>query len=151
MARTKELEPIETFIRNELAKSYPGHTFTKKSLPLRKKVDGNYAFMEFDAVSDDKSIVAEIKSGSWQTSGRKFPSGKRAQLFQSIYFLSLVDAKTKLLILTDRECYEGFLATSDGKLGDRIEIRSYSLPKELEKIAKKVQRRSSKEMSQGII
>ena len=147
MAKTTELREVELFIREELAKDYPGHTFTEKALPLRNKRDGTYAVHSFDAVSEDNTIVASIKSHSWRTSGGNQPSGKIGQIYQSLYLLSLVDAKTKLLILTDRETYEGFLAVSDGKVADDVEIKLCPLPPELQAMVKKVQQKASREMS----
>ena len=75
------------------------------------------------------------------------PSGKIGQIYQSLYFLSLVDTKTKLLILTDREAYESFLTISDGKVVEDIEIKFYPLPPELQLRGKKVQQKASQEMS----
>ena len=148
MARTTELRTkVEPFIRKELEKSYPGHIFTEKGLPLRKKRDGTYAIHKFDAVSENDTIVASIKSHTWLTSGGKLPSGKIGQIYQSLYFLSLVDAKTKLLIMTDREAYEGFLTVSDGKVAEGIEIKFYPLPPDLQLLVTKVHQKASQEMS----
>ncbi len=149
MAKTIELKEVERFIRKELAKDYSRHTFTEKKLPLREKRDGTYAVHNFDAVSEDKTIVASIKSHSWLTSGGNLPSGKIAQIYQSLYFLSLVYAKTKLLILTDREAHEGFLRVSDGKVAEDIEIKFYPLSPELQLSVKKVHQKASQEMSRG--
>ena len=147
--KTVELKTqVEPFIRKELEKSYPGHTFTEKALPLRRKKDGNYAVHNFDAVSEDNSIVASIKSNSWLTSGGNVPSGKIGVIYQSLYFLSLVDAKTKLLILTDKKAYDGFLTVSDGKLAEGVEIKLYTLPPKLQLLVKDVHRKASQEMSQ---
>lgn len=148
MAKTVELKTkVEPFIRKELEKSYPGHTFTPKALPLRRKRDGTYAVHEFDAVSEDNSIVASIKSHSWLTSGGKSPAGKIGQIYESLYFLSLVDAKTKLLVFTNRVTYEGFLVKSDGKIAEDVETKLYPLPPELQGLVNKVHQRASKEMS----
>ena len=146
MAKTTELRKVEVFVRKELEKSYPGHTFLEKALPLRKKRDGTYAVHRFDAVSEDNTIVASIKSHSWLTSGGKSPGGKIGQIYQSLYFLSLVDAKTKLLILTDREAYEGFLVVSNGKVAEGVEIKLCPLPPELQLLVTKVQQKASQEM-----
>jgi len=146
MAKTTELREVELFVREQLGKDYPGHTFTEKPLHLRRKKDGSYAFHKFDAVSEDNTIVASIKSHSWLTSGGNLPSGKIGQIYQSLYLLSLVDANTKLLILTDRETYEGFLAESDGKVADDVEIKLYPLTPELQAMVKKVKQRASREM-----
>lgn len=146
MVKTTELREVELFVRKELEKTYAGHTFAEKELSLRKKRDGTYATHKFDAVSEDNTIVASIKSHSWLTSGGKLPSGKIGQIYQSLYFLSLVDAKTKLLILTDREAYEGFLIASDGKVAEGIEIKLCLLSPELQSLADKVHREASQEM-----
>lgn len=147
MAKTTELREVELFIRKQLAKDYRGHTFTEKALSLRKRRDGTYAVHNFDAVSEDNTIVASIKSHSWLTSGGKRPSGKIAEIYQSLYLLTLINAKTKLLILTDRETYEGFLSESDGKIANGVEIKLYPLPPELQAMVKKVKQRASREMS----
>ena len=148
MAKTVEFKTkVEPFIRKKLEKSYPRHTFTPKKLPLRRKRDGTYAVHEFDAVSEDNSIVVSIKSHSWLTSGGNLPAGKIGQIYQSLYLLNLVDAKTKLLVFTNRETYEGFLAESDGKIAEDIETKFYPLPPELQGVVNKVHKRASKEMS----
>ena len=149
MAKTTELRKVELFVRKELEKSYPGHTFSEKALLLRRKRDGTYAVHKFDAVSEDNTIVASIKSHSWLTTGGNLPSGKIGQIYQSLYFLNLVDAKTRLLILTDAQTYEGFLAVSDGKVADGIDIKLCPLPPELQLLVNKVRQKASQEMHQG--
>lgn len=147
MAKTTDLREVELFARRQLRRDYPSHNFGEKALSLRKKRDGNYAVHKFDAVSEDNTIVASIKSHSWLTSGGNLPSGKIGQIYQSLYFLSLVEARTKLLILTDREAYDGFLAVSDGKIAEGIDIKFYQLPPELQLLVKDVHRKASQEMS----
>jgi hypothetical protein len=148
MAKTLEYKTkIEPFIREALAENHPGHIFTEKPLPLRKKKDGTYALHKFDAVSEDNSIVASIKSNSWLTSGGKRPSGKIGEIYQSLYFLGLVQAKTKLLILTDNETYEGFLRECDGKIAEDIMVKFYPLSPELQQLATEVKEKASQEMS----
>ena len=147
MAKTTELREVERFVRKELERDYPGHTFTEKALPLGKRRDGTYAVHKFDAVSEDNSIVASIKSHSWLTSGGRSPAGKIGQIYESLYFLSLVDAKTKLLVLTDRATNEGFLVKSDGKIAEDVEIKLYPLPSELKELVNKVRQRASQEMA----
>jgi len=147
MADTTVFKEVEDFIRQELERCYPGHTFSEKSLPLGKRRDGTPSFHRFDAVSEDNTIVASIKSHSWLTSSGKSPAGKIGQIYESLYFLSLVDAKTKLLVLTDRATYEGFLVKSDGKIAKDVEIKLCPLPPELGLRVKKVHQKASQEMS----
>lgn len=148
MANTAKLRYlIEPYVRSELEKIYLGNIFTEKRLPLHKKKDGTYAYHNFDAVSDDNSIIASIKSHSWLTSGGNLPSGKIGQIYQSIYYLSLVTAEKKLMIFTDLETYERFSEFSNGKLGDGIEIKYIKLSEELQRIMIQIQNEASEEMS----
>src|SRR3990172_11746299 len=97
MANTNYLKEIESWVRdNWLHKQFPGYQFDKRFLELT--TGGKH---EFDAVSKDISIVASIKTHSWTTSGGKRPAGKIAQLYQELYFLNLVEAKKKCLVLTN--------------------------------------------------
>lgn len=97
-------------------------------------------------MSEDNTIVASIKSHSWLMSGGNIPSGKIRQIYQSLYFLSLVTAKTKLLVLTNEEAYDGFVGVSDGKVADGIEMKFYPLPSHLQQLVNKVHRKASQEM-----
>ena len=58
-------------------------------------------------------------------------------------------AKAKLLILTDRGTYEGFLKLSDGKVGEGIEMEPIPLPPELQLLAEEVRQMASREMTSG--
>ena len=110
------IEPlIEPFVRTELKKLYPGHTFTEKAVIVGRKKDGSPAFHKFDAVSEDSTVVASIKSHGWKTKGGKRPAGKIGEIYQALYFLSLAQAKSKLLILTNRETYEGLVSAPLGE------------------------------------
>lgn len=40
MAKTTELREVELFVREQLGKDCPNHTFAEKPLRLRKKKDG---------------------------------------------------------------------------------------------------------------
>lgn len=148
MAKTtlfkNEVEPL---VRDELKRIYPGHTFKETELRLGKRDDGTWATHKFDAVSEDKSIVGSIKSHSWKTSGGHLPAGKIGEMYQAIYFLSLVGAKQKLLILTDKGTYDGFVKAGNGKIAAGIDIKFCRLTPELQERVYAVQREASREMS----
>lgn len=149
MADTTKLKTkIEPFVRKELEKLYPGHTFTEKAVIVGRKKDGSPAFHKFDAVSEDSTIVVSIKSHSWKTSGGKRPAGKIGEIYQALYFLSLAQAKNKLLILTNRGTYDGFARESDGKMPGDVEIRLVTLPPKLQQLVNEVSERASKEIKQ---
>src|SRR5579871_1311451 len=91
MANTDVIKSkIHPYVRNWLKERY-GVAFGKGSLPLQD-CEGVH---QFDAVSSDGKVAAEIKTASGKTSGGKHPSGKRASAFEQLYFLSLAKADTK--------------------------------------------------------
>jgi len=123
-----------------LAQQFPGYQFNKRFLKLTS--GGEH---EFDAVSEDLSIVAGIKTHSWTTRGGRRPAGKIAQLYQELYFLGLVEAKMKYLILTNEDTYENFKNASYGKVANRIEIIFCQLPPRMEAKVADIQAKASRE------
>jgi hypothetical protein len=75
----------------------------------------------FDLVSEDSAIVAEVKSHSLTASGN-IPSAKISDTYATCGMLEKVTAKQKLLLLTDRSFYELFERYSDGKISRAISI-----------------------------
>jgi hypothetical protein len=142
MANTNYLKnDIENWCRNWLAQQFPGNHFSKQNLKL--VTGGNH---EFDAVSNDKSIVAGITTRSWKTQGGNLPSGKFDGLYTELYFLNLVDAKIKFLILTNKEMYDDFTRRSQGKVANGIEIKFCQLPLEKSVKVDSVQGIASREL-----
>ncbi len=144
MANTNYLKnDVETWVRDYwLAGQFPKKRFTKKTLKLR--TGGNH---EFDAVSQDNSIIAGIKTNSGKTSGGNPPSGKYAVLFQELYFLSLVQALRKLLVLTNKDMYKAFQNNSSGKIAEGIEIVFCQLPQNIREKVASIQAEASGEQS----
>jgi hypothetical protein len=135
---------IHPFVRSWLQEKY-GEPFGKDPLPLRDCAGKH----EFDAVSSNRKIVAEIKTASGWTSGGKHPSGKRASAFEQLYFLSLAKADTKLLIITDAEFFEIMKARSAGTVPADIELVKCPLPVHLAKIIRSITSEASKEIDRG--
>jgi len=125
-----------------LTNKYPKKRFSKQTLKLR--TGGNH---EFDAVSQDNSIIAGIKTNSAKTSGGNPPSGKYAVLFQELYFLSLVQAPEKLLVLTNEDMYKAFQNNSSGKIAKGIKIVFCPLPQNIKEKVAMVQAGASEEQS----
>ena len=67
---------------------------------------------EFDLVSDQTQIVGEITST------------KRAyeKTFGDCIFLSKIEAKKKILVLTDRKFYRSFRSKYEGELPSDVEV-----------------------------
>lgn len=116
---------IERKVRKLLETEY------KTSLPETKLVIGRRStgedcFHRFDGVSLDRSIVFEVKSNQLKPSekkrnGRYFNAIKWA-LLGDVYMLTRVQARTKLLVLTDWNLFEVWRKDIDGILPDDISI-----------------------------
>ena len=143
MANTRVLTvDVENFVRSELKRTY-GEPFTKQRLPL----GGGKGLHEFDAVSNDRSIVASVKSSSGMTSGNKNPSGKISSAIAEMYFLSLVDSSTRLLVLTNPDFFAIMIKTMKDRMGHSIEIVYTALPDNLMKLASRTHTNASIEIS----
>lgn len=130
---------IEPHVRSWLASKF-GKPFRAEFLPLTgaKGTEGKLAKHEFDAVSEDRKIVCGIKTASWTTSGGKRGAGKIQGAYAELYFLNLVDAEQKYLLLTDPEFYEKLREDSRGKLASGIELLYCELPDDLKREVEKI-------------
>jgi hypothetical protein len=132
---------VEPWIRTQLQVLY-GQRF--ESRVLRLHPGGGH---EFDAVSEDESVVAAIKTSTGKTSGGNHPTGKVAACLNDIYYLSLIDANVRLLILTNPEFHAIFMKTTTGKIAPGIEVKLITLPADLQIEVSGISQRASDEMS----
>jgi len=141
MANTTYMKnQVEDWVRNWLDQQYPGSHFKKDTLKLT--TGGNH---EFDAVSQENSIIAGITGHSWKTKGGNLPSAKYDGLYRELYFLSLIRATKKLLVLTNEDMYRDFVNRSKGKVAQGIEISFCQLPVEMRQKVAQVQQKASEE------
>lgn len=144
MANTSYVRRIvEPWIRSQLVVRF-GQPFSSRVLTLSP--GGRH---EFDAVSDDLQIVASIKSGGGLTSGGRHPSGKVATCLAEVYFLSLISAPARLLLLTNPALHDIFLRVTSGKIAKGVTIELLELPVEMQRILDGVTEIASKEMGAG--
>lgn len=109
MADTSYLRSaVEGYVRDQLAAEF-GQPFSARVLQLQP---GGYH--EFDAVSDDGSVVASVKSASGLTSGGNIPSGRIKDCLAELYYLSLVDAPIRRLVLTTPAFFAIFTSKTNG-------------------------------------
>jgi len=142
MANTRLLtEEVENFVREALARNY-GQPFGKRVLPLPP--GGRH---EFDAVSADGLVVASVKSSSGRTASGRHPAGKVNAAVAELYFLSLIPAPTRLLILTTPEFHDIFIRTLAGKIASGIQIVLIELPASLQQRVNDVQQQASLEVT----
>jgi hypothetical protein len=84
-------------------------------------------FHRFDVVSEDRSLVAGVKTSRIRARGG-VGAGVIKSLYTEILFLHLVDAQTKLLVLTDADLFEYFKRVSSGKLPRDVQVVHFPLP-----------------------
>ncbi len=107
---------VEPFVRLELERIH-GVAFESKVLALT--TGGAH---EFDAVAIDGSIVASIKSLSGLTGGKKRPAAKYATCLAELYYLTLVEAPRRILVLTTPEWHTMFMRFIEGRRAPGLEI-----------------------------
>lgn len=142
MANTRYLTvEVENYVRDELAKRF-GVSFSKRFLTLT--TGGKH---EFDAVSDDRRVVASIKATSAKTAGGNLPQGKFNNALSEIYYLSLVEAPQRMLVLTFPPFRELLVKKIDGALVDGVTIECVPLPADMQSEVDHVLSKASKEVS----
>ncbi len=127
LANTKYLKTVvEQYVRHVMTERH-GQAFTAVFLPLRP--GGKH---EFDAVSRDRSIVVSVNSASGLTSDGRVPSGKIKDCLAELYFLSLVEAPTRILVLTTPAFHDIFAKMTVGKIVEGVVVECVPLPPEMQ-------------------
>lgn len=140
MANTSALQQAIEWVRGELAGRYQT-SFTKTQVRLR--TGGTHTF---NAVAADHSVVATITNHSGTTSGGKKPVGKVKSAIADLYWLSLVNAPTRLLVVTHRGFHQIIQTELDGALPEGLSIVPIDLPADLAEAVAQVSKAASDEM-----
>lgn len=141
MANTRYLTTIvEDHVRSVLAEHH-GVPFEKRRMTL-----STGGLHEFDAVAVDGSVVASVKSASGLTSGGNIPSAKIKDYVAELYFLSLVTAPVRLLVLTTPAFHTIFLRSMTGRIAPGVEVVCEPLPVAVQAEVEIVQRLASEEI-----
>jgi hypothetical protein len=135
---------VEEHVRTTLHRKH-GVAFAKRRLRLTSG-----GLHEFDAVSDDGQFVASIKSASGRTSGGRIPAGKIKDCVAELYFLSMINAPRRVLILTTPDFYDIFTKVMVGKVVPGIEVTLCRLPEQLQAVVAAVQAAASAETSPSV-
>ncbi len=118
----------EEFVKEKIGKEFDTKFDTKK-LIVGYKDNKEPKYHEFDLVSEDESIVAEVKSSKGivgEDNNRN--SAGISTCFQDCYLLSKIPAKRKILALTDKDMFEFFTKDSDGIINsDNIKVRYFDM------------------------
>lgn len=127
MADTRMQLEVEDWVRRNWMPSQYGVRFSRERMPLRSG-----GVFDFDAVSDDHSIVAAISTSGSKTSGGKHAVGKILKLRSDMLFLTLVEAKRRIIVLTEKDmcdqCEKEFAA---GRVPREIEFVCAIIPDDL--------------------
>lgn len=142
MANTKEIRTkIEPWIRDWLATQYKGFTFSEKKVVL--PTSGTY---NFDAVSQDGTIVGAILSNRAKTrTGRENTGGVR-KASQDLNYLKLLSPHiTKLMIFTDNDFCELIKKRAQRQGVGGIQFLDCRLPENLNLLLNRILDEASRE------
>ena len=143
MADTRVQLEAEDWIRREWLPTKFNQQFRRERLRLNSE-----GVFDFDAVSSDNTIVANISTSSGITSGGKNPSGKIQKLRADMLFLLMVKADRRLIVLTEKSMYDLCLKEkANGRVPSEIEFVLVELPESLAKSLQEVKSIASKEVS----
>jgi hypothetical protein len=108
-----------------------GIQLAKRDLVVGTTAGGAEKRHEFDGVSPDGQVVIEVKTNELKVVPGKprgrYGSAIKHALVLDLYMLSRINAKTKLLVLTDRPLYDLFSRDMDGLLAPDTRIEHCSL------------------------
>jgi hypothetical protein len=141
MADTAGMQQAIAYVREELSREL-GSDVDKRRVKLRSG-----GSRTFNAVSSDHQMIATITNMSGLTSGGKKPVGKLKNAISELYYLSLVDAPHRVLIVTSPDFFELITGEMSGAIADGLEIRHVPLPPALVAEISAVSARASREFS----
>ncbi len=95
MAESRIQLEVEDWVRRNWMPTQYGTKFSRERLRLRSG-----GLFDFDAVSEDHSIVATISTSGAKTLPGKNASGKVQKLRADMLFLTQVEAKRRIIVLT---------------------------------------------------
>jgi len=104
----------ESLARKKLEDMF-GVPLPKRKLIIGYDSEGFPKLHEFDLVSKGSRIVGEVKSGKHIATTFK-------GALNDCFFMSKVNAKRKIMVLTDKTFYTYFKSKADGVISDDIEV-----------------------------
>lgn len=129
MADTRIQIEVEDWVRLNWMPSQYGTRFYRERLLLRSG-----GVFDFDAVSEDHSIVATISTSGSKTSGGKHAVGKIHKLRSDMLFLTMVEAKRRIIVLTEQDmCDQCEKEVAGGRVPKEIEFVCVPIPEGLRK------------------
>ena len=143
MADTRVQVMVEDWVRREWMPERNGQRFSRERVGL-----SSGGVFDFDAVSADGTIVANISTSGSKTATGKHAVGKMLKVRSDIYFLLLARADRKLVLLTERDMYERWLSEVDsGRVPNSIEFVHVEIPEDLDLKLRASRRTASREVT----
>jgi hypothetical protein len=116
---------LEDRVRQRIAEKL-GVQLRKRKLAVGVTAEGVRKLHEFDGVSPDDQLVIEIKTNELRATPSKprgrYDSAIKPALVLDLYLLSRLNAKTKMLVLTDRALFDLCSRDMDGLLAADTQI-----------------------------
>lgn len=127
MADSRIQLEIEKWIRDNFLPQKYHQQFTPRRLQLNTE-----GFFDFDAVSADDTIVANISTSSYKTSGGKNGSGKIQKIRSDMLFLLMVPAKKRLIVFSEEDMFDYFMKEKQkGRVPNEVELIYSPIPENL--------------------
>jgi hypothetical protein len=127
MADTRIQLAVEDWVRRNWLAAHFDTKFSRERMPLRSG-----GVFDFDAVSDDHSIVATISTGGSRTAAGKYAVGKMLKLRSDMLFLTMVEAKRRVVVLTEADMYKQCQKEVEGgRVPPEIEFVCAEIPEPL--------------------
>jgi hypothetical protein len=143
MAVTRIQIEVEDWVRRNWMPQQFGQNFYRERLSL---ISGGV--FDFDAVSEDHKIVATISTSGSKTATGKHAVGKLHKIRSDMFFLLLVDADRRLVILTEPDMFELCKKEAEGgRVPSSIEFFCTQIPDDLAVRLRSARQVASKEVS----
>jgi len=143
MADTRVQLQVEDWVRKEWMPQHYGMKFRRERVSL-----SSGGVFDFDAVSDDDSIVATISTSGATTASGKHAVGKLLKIRSDMFFLLLVKAQRRIVVLTEPDMYDLCLKEQQGgRVPSSIEFVLAAIPDHLAGKLKESRRSASQEVS----
>ncbi len=143
MADTRVQTEVEDWLRANWFRTQYGQRFRRERLKLRSG-----GVFDFDAVSDDNTIVASISTSAGKTASGKAGVGKIMKIRSDLYFLLLIEAQRKIVVFTQQDMFDVFKQeVKAGRVPSEIEFAFARIPAELRTKLEEARAIASKEVT----
>ena len=143
MADTRAHRLAEQWIAGEWLPRQFGQTFAETQLSLSPG-----GVFNFDAVSEDHRIAANISTSAEKTNTGKHGTAKVQKIRSDIFFLLLATAQRKLIVLSEQDMHAWWLKeAARGRVPAEIEFLHVVLPDDLIFSLQASRRRASREVT----